>query len=121
MADDLNTPYQYPFEQPSEDAVRFRDGAIEGRPAGVPASYDEGGSTRWTPEAISEVHALAQLGRYQVRGFNTFNKRMPTFDDLTFVPASMTGPGCHWRGIARVATRPPYWVAGAGSSRSRSN
>lgn len=70
--------------------MRFRDGAIAGRPAGVPSSYAEGGSTRWTPEAISEVHALAQLGRYQVRGFNTFNKRMPTFDDLTFVPASMT-------------------------------
>jgi methylamine---glutamate N-methyltransferase subunit C len=90
MADDLNAPYQYPFPQPSEDAVRFRDGAIPGRPAGSPASYAEGGSTRWTPEAISEVHALAQLGRYQVRGFNTFNKRLPTFDDLTFVPASMT-------------------------------
>lgn len=90
MADDLNTSYQYPFAQPSEDAVRFREGAIAGRPAGVPSSYDEGGSTRWTPEAISEVHALAQLGRYQVRGFNTFNKRMPTFDDLTFVPASLT-------------------------------
>ena len=50
----------------------------------------EGGSTRWTPDAISEVHALAQLGRYQVRGYNTFNKSMPTFDDLTFVPATMT-------------------------------
>ena len=57
---------------------------------GVPSSYDEGGSTRWTPDAIAEVHALAQLGRYQVRGYNTFNKRMPTFDDLTFVPATMT-------------------------------
>ena len=90
MADDLNATYQYPFAQPTEDAVRFREGAIAGRPAGVPSSYDEGGSTRWTPEAISEVHALAQLGRYQVRGFNTFNKRMPTFDDLTFVPASLT-------------------------------
>ena len=54
----------------------------QGRPAGVPSSYDRGGSTRWTPEAISEVHALAQLGRYQVRGYNTFNKQMPTFDDL---------------------------------------
>ena len=88
MADDLT--YEYPFAMPSEEAVAFRDGAIEGRPAGVPSSYDEGGSTRWTPEAISEVHALAQLGRYQVRGYNTFNKRMPTFDDLTFVPATMT-------------------------------
>ncbi len=88
MADDLT--YEYPFAMPSEEAVAFSDGAIDGRPAGVPSSYDEGGSTRWTPEAISEVHALAQLGRYQVRGYNTFNKRMPTFDDLTFVPATMT-------------------------------
>jgi glutamate synthase domain-containing protein 2 len=90
MADDLNESYKYPFADPREDLVRFGDGAVDGRPAGVPSSYDEGGSTRWTPEAISEVHALAQLGRYQVRGFNTFNKRMPTFDDLTFVPATLT-------------------------------
>ncbi|RMF35298.1 MAG: FMN-binding glutamate synthase family protein [Alphaproteobacteria bacterium] len=90
MVDDLNQPHQYPFEEAPEDLVRFGDGAIEGRPAGVPSSYDEGGSTRWTPEAISEVHALAQLGRYQVRGWNTFNKRLPSWDDLTFVPATMT-------------------------------
>jgi glutamate synthase domain-containing protein 2 len=90
MADDLNESYKYPFADPREDLVWFGDGAVDGRPAGVPSSYDEGGSTRWTPEAISEVHALAQLGRYQVRGFNTFNKRMPTFDDLTFVPATLT-------------------------------
>ena len=91
MSDSDNKPYDYPFELPAEEEIRFADaGAISDRPAGVPSSYDEGGSTRWTPEAISEVHALAQLGRYQVRGYNTFNKRMPTFDDLTFVPATMT-------------------------------
>ncbi|MEO0682434.1 MAG: hypothetical protein AAF192_18695, partial [Pseudomonadota bacterium] len=93
MADDHGPEtkgYQYPFELPSEEEIKFGEGAVPGRPAGVPSSYDEGGSTRWTPEAISEVHALAQLGRYQVRGYNTFNKRMPTFDDLTFVPATMT-------------------------------
>lgn len=90
MAHDLNKPYEYPFEPASEEEIKFGVGAIEGRPAGVPGSYDEGGSTRWTPEAISEVHALAQLGRYQVRGYNTFNKQLPTFDDLTFVPATMT-------------------------------
>ena len=90
MAHDLNEPYEYPFEMADEADIKFADGAIEGRPAGVPSSYAEGGSTRWTPEAISEVHALAQLGRYQVRGYNTFNKQMPTFDDLTFVPATMT-------------------------------
>jgi glutamate synthase domain-containing protein 2 len=90
MADDIEDPYEYPFEDATEAEVQFSDGAIDGRPAGVPSSYDIGGSTRWTPEAISEVHALAQLGRYQVRGYNTFNKRLPTFDDLTFVPATMT-------------------------------
>ncbi len=84
------TDYSYPFEMVDEDEIRFQEGAIQGRPAGSPGSYDEGGSTHWTPDAIAEVHALAQLGRYQVRGYNTFNKQMPTFDDLTFVPATMT-------------------------------
>ena len=68
MADDMTEKYEYPFEMASEEDIKFGQGAIEGRPAGVPHSYDEGGSTRWTPEAIAEVHALAQLGRYQVRG-----------------------------------------------------
>ena len=90
MADDLNKGYEYPFDLPAEKEIRFGGGAVKGRPAGVPTSYDTGGSTRWTPDAIAEVHALAQLGRYQVRGYNTFNKQMPTFDDLTFVPATMT-------------------------------
>ena len=90
MADDIKETYVYPFAEASEEEVAFNDGAIDGRPAGMPSSYDTGGSTRWTPEALSEVHALAQLGRYQVRGWNTFNKRLPTFDDLTFVPATMT-------------------------------
>ena len=90
MAYDLTSPYEYPFDIPSEEEIAYGDGAIAGRTAGSPASYDEGGSTRWTPDAIAEVQALAQLGRYQVRGYNTFNKRFPTFDDLTFVPATMT-------------------------------
>ncbi len=90
MSDEKKAQYEYPFEMASEEEIKFGEGAIDGRPAGVPSSYATGGSTRWTPEAISEVHALAQLGRYQVRGYNTFNKQMPTFDDLTFVPATMT-------------------------------
>ena len=64
MADDLTKPYSFPFETPSEEAVKFNDGAIADRPPGVPSSYDKGGSARWTPDAIAEVHALAQLGRY---------------------------------------------------------
>ena len=74
MAHDLDKPYDFPFEEASEEAIAYSAGAIEGRPAGAPSSYDEGGSTRWTPDALAEVHALSQLGRYQVRGYNTFNK-----------------------------------------------
>jgi hypothetical protein len=37
MAHDLSKPYDYPFELPPEDEIRFKDaGAVEGRPAGVP-------------------------------------------------------------------------------------
>jgi len=86
----MKTPYEYPFPMPSEEEVAMQDGVIDGRPAGRVASYDKGGSVRWTPESIAEVHALSQLGRYQVRGYGTFNKSMPTFDDLAFVPATMT-------------------------------
>ena len=89
MADDMIS-HDTPFPAPNEEAVAMKDGAMENRPAGSPASYDRGGSPRWTPEAIAEIHALSQLGRYQVRGFSTFNQRFPTFDDLTFVPATLT-------------------------------
>ncbi len=91
MADDLiHHDEDFPFPPPDEDLIAMRDGGVEGRPAGVPSSYERGKSVRWTPEAIAEVHALSRLGRYQIRGFNTFNSRFPTFDDLTFVPATMT-------------------------------
>jgi methylamine---glutamate N-methyltransferase subunit C len=90
MADDLTGGYQYPFPMPDEDDVAMVDGTVPGRPAGVPSSYAPGKSIRWTPDSISEVHALSRLGRYQIRGFTTDNTSFPTFDDLTFVPASMT-------------------------------
>ncbi|MEC9329179.1 MAG: FMN-binding glutamate synthase family protein [Pseudomonadota bacterium] len=90
MADDMTPAYEYPFDAPTEEAVAMVDGADPARPAGVPASYRKGHSARWTPASISEIHALSRLGRYQIRGFNTFNQRLPTLDDLTFVPATMT-------------------------------
>ena len=89
-AGELKAPYEYPFDPPTEDSVAMRDGAIEGRAAGSPDAYDAGESARWSPKAIADVHAMAQLGRYQVRGYNTFSRRMPSFDDLVFVPATMT-------------------------------
>ena len=76
MADDLKPPYEYPFAAPSEEAVAMADGAVPGRPAGSPSSYEQGGSVSWTPEAISEIHALSRLGRYQIRGFNALNHRL---------------------------------------------
>lgn len=66
------------------------DGVSPDRPVGSVASYDRGGSPRWTPEAIAGIQAQAQLGRYKIRGFSTFNDRLPTLDDLTFVPATLT-------------------------------
>ena len=90
MADDLKQPYEYPFGMPSEEEVSTRDDAVDGRPIGVPSSYEPGASARWSPESIANVHAISQLGRYQLRGYNTFNHRMPSFDDLVFVPATMT-------------------------------
>jgi glutamate synthase domain-containing protein 2 len=90
MVDDMKKPYEYPFDPPTEEAVAMSDGAVVDRPMGVPSSYDRGKSVSWTPETISDIHALSRLGRYQIRGFNTFNDRMPTLDDLVFVPATMT-------------------------------
>jgi methylamine---glutamate N-methyltransferase subunit C len=39
------------------------------------------------PQVIADVHALADLGRYQVRGFGA-RRPLPTFDDLVFLTAS---------------------------------
>jgi methylamine---glutamate N-methyltransferase subunit C len=75
---------------PDEELVWFGDGAVEGRPAGSVSSYAEGGSMRWTPETIADIHAKSQLGRYQLRGFSSFQRNLPTFDDLVFQPATMT-------------------------------
>jgi glutamate synthase domain-containing protein 2 len=51
--------------------------------------YDQGRSHIWTAETIRAIHAKAELGRYQIRGFSTFQK-LPTLDDLVFLPAVMT-------------------------------
>jgi len=86
MADDLTSVAL----EADEDLVAFGDGAVEGRPAGVPSSYASGKSPRWTSEVIADIHAKAQLGRYQLRGFSTFQRNLPSFDELVFQPATMT-------------------------------
>jgi methylamine---glutamate N-methyltransferase subunit C len=39
------------------------------------------------PHVIADVHAVADLGRYQIRGFGA-RRELPTFDDLVFLTAS---------------------------------
>ncbi len=82
MADDLNNT--------TESPVMLEDGSSSDRPVGSVSSYDRGKSSKWTPESISEIQATAQLGRYAIRGFSTFHKNLPSLDDLTFVPATLT-------------------------------
>lgn len=43
----------------------------------------------WTPEVIQDIQVKAQLGRYRIQGFST-RRRVPTFDDLTFVPCELS-------------------------------
>lgn len=90
MADDLETGAVAEVTPIDEALLGLRDGADPDRPAGQPGSYVEGGSSVWTPAAIADVHAKSQLGRYQIRGFSTFQRNLPSFDDLVFQPATMT-------------------------------
>lgn len=45
----------------------------------------------FSPEVIGGIQKKAEAGLYQMRGFGTLRKRTwPTFDDLTFIPCSLT-------------------------------
>jgi methylamine---glutamate N-methyltransferase subunit C len=59
---------------------------------------DRAGSLPWTgtepshtfpPEVIGQIHEMAEAGRYEIRGWGA-KRRMPTFDDLVFLTASLT-------------------------------
>src|SRR5688572_25451754 len=48
-------------------------------------------SATFTPEVVEDIQTKAELGRYRIRGFGTLReRRWPTFDDLTFLPATLT-------------------------------
>src|SRR5262245_66381328 len=48
-------------------------------------------SGTYTPAVIEDIQIKAELGRYRIRGFGTLRPRTwATFDDLTFVPATLT-------------------------------
>ena len=43
----------------------------------------------FSPEVIDDIHIKAELGRYRMRGMAIF-KKIPTWDDLTFLPGTLT-------------------------------
>ena len=48
-------------------------------------------SGTFTPDIIEDIQIKAELGRYRIRGFGTLReRRWATFDDLTFIPCSLT-------------------------------
>ena len=46
-------------------------------------------SATFSPEVIEDIQVKAELGHYRIRGWGTI-KRVPNFDDLTFVPSSLS-------------------------------
>ncbi len=46
-------------------------------------------SAMWSPAVIEDIQLKAQLGRYRLQGFST-HRRLPCFDDLTFVPCTLS-------------------------------
>lgn len=48
-------------------------------------------SATFQPEVIKEIQAKSETGLYRIRGFGTLReRRWATFDDLTFLPCSLT-------------------------------
>ncbi|MDP7208169.1 MAG: FMN-binding glutamate synthase family protein, partial [Candidatus Bathyarchaeota archaeon] len=48
-----------------------------------------GSSQLWPSWIIDDIHSKAELGRYRIRGFSTFQK-VTHFDDLTFLSTGLT-------------------------------
>src|SRR5690348_3074513 len=46
-------------------------------------------SHSFPPEVIGQIHEMAEVGRYEIRGWGA-KRRVPTFDDLVFLTASLS-------------------------------
>ncbi len=58
-------------------------------PTSAPRASHPSGT--FTPATIEDIQVKAELGRYRIRGFGTLReRRWATFDDLTFIPCSLT-------------------------------
>jgi glutamate synthase domain-containing protein 2 len=57
----------------------------------VTSNGPERPSAIFSPAVIEEIQEKAALARYRIRGFGTLRQRpLPSLDDLTFLPASLT-------------------------------
>jgi glutamate synthase domain-containing protein 2 len=57
----------------------------------TPAPRASHPSGTFTPAIIEDIQVKAELGRYRIRGFGILReRRWATFDDLTFIPCSLT-------------------------------
>src|SRR5207247_6451406 len=55
------------------------------------SAFEPQSSGTFTPAIIEDIQIKAELGRYRIRGFGTLReRRWATFDDLTFIPCSLT-------------------------------
>ncbi len=50
----------------------------------------------WTNEVFQDLQVKADLGRYRIRGFSTF-QRIAHFDDIIFIPRYLSGKGVELR------------------------
>ena len=48
-----------------------------------------GQNSIFTPDIINDIHIKSQLGRYRMRGM-ALMKKIPHWDDLTFLPGTLT-------------------------------
>ena len=46
-------------------------------------------SHSFPPEVIGQIHEMAEVGRYEIRGWGA-KRAVPSFDDLLFLTASLT-------------------------------
>ena len=46
-------------------------------------------SYSFPPEVIGQIHEMAEVGRYEIRGWGA-KRQLPTFDDLVFLTASLS-------------------------------
>ncbi len=46
-------------------------------------------SATFSPQVIEDIQTKAELGHYRIRGWGTM-KQVPNFDDLTFIPSSLS-------------------------------